>query len=105
MGAEFSVDRDEIILAVHLDAMAGIEEQGKVCVVELLDELAHGLAHVPQAQVETCDDIESEVRQLVRHALGIIVGVLQLRDIRVAGIPNYESYPSFGMCRACGKYK
>ena len=78
--------------------MASIEEQGKVSVVELLDELAHGLAHVPQARVETCDNIESEVRQLFRHTLGIVVGVLQLRDIRVAGIPYYKSYPSFGMC-------
>ena len=57
MGAEFGVYRDEIILAVHLDAMASIEEQGKVCVVEVEEVVPTGsldpdCIHLPGVYVQ-----------------------------------------------------
>ncbi len=48
VGIQLGVDRHQIVLAIHLQAMASVKEQGKIRTFEFGDELPHGFSHIPK---------------------------------------------------------
>jgi hypothetical protein len=83
------VNWDQVVLAVHLHAVAGVEEQAHSAFLDAFAEGLDGLLHLGLIQVGSFGHGEPEVAQGLRHGLCVIRGILERRrDIRA--VPDHE---------------
>ena len=96
---ERGVDRDEIIDAVDLDAVAGIVDHGDLGAARLVLEIAERPAQVVGGQVVEMGDIEADVGEGLGHVGGVIdrVGENPDRDV-VAVADDQRDAHALGRC-------
>ena len=93
------VDRDEVVLAGELHAVAGvIDHRHRVGTAsgDLGGKILHDLDHVVLRQVGRGDHLEAGRIQQLRHRLRIIVGVGELRRVLVFRIADHQRDPLLG---------
>ena len=93
------VDRNEEVLAVDLQAMAGIEHERdgvRALIRDRLGEIGDRPAHVALGEVGRLDDLEAGGIQEVRHRLGVIGRVRQRGDRGVARVADHQGDPGLG---------
>jgi hypothetical protein len=59
------VDRQQEILAADFDAVAGIEQEGRVAAADLVGEFDYFLVHQPPHGIFDVDDVESDLGQRI----------------------------------------
>ncbi|BBO06694.1 hypothetical protein SG09_60440 [Bradyrhizobium ottawaense] len=104
IGFQRGVGRNEIIVAVQLDPVAGIIDDGDVGLARLAAELAQGLAHVDDAQVEL--DVHGVEAGLPEHASdqrGVVHRIGQPGHALVGGIADDESHALFSVRRSAAQ--
>jgi hypothetical protein len=96
------VDRDQIVEAVRLHAMAGIIEQRDVGAGQLMAELLQGAVEAGFVEVKlgaAADHEKAERQQRIRHQPGVGGGVWQRGDGAVGRIADHQRHALFGMRR------
>ena len=97
---KLGVDRDQVVFAVGLDAVAGVidHRDGVVALFknagrELFDRLLHDIA----GQVERHDDLEAGLVQHLRHRLGVVHRIIQRLVHLIGGIADDQRDPALGL--------
>ncbi len=90
LGFEVGIDRQQIVAAVHRDAMAGIEKQRHIGAFALLAEFEQLRRHRVAGEIAALDDLEADIAKHPRHRLGVDRRVRELRNILVGGIADHE---------------
>ncbi|MHC2686353.1 hypothetical protein ACVJDU_007917 [Bradyrhizobium diazoefficiens] len=90
LGFEVGVDRQQVIGAVHSDAVAGIKEKRHIGAFALLAELEQLRRHGVAAEVAALDHVEADIAQHPCHRPGVDRGVWKLWDILVGGVADHE---------------
>ena len=103
LGFQVGVDRQQIIGAVHRDAVAGIKEQRHIGAFALLAELEQLRRHGVAAEVGALDHVEADVSQHPRHRPGVDRRVRKLRDVLVGGVADHEGDAPVGVRRVAGE--
>ena len=76
---DLRVDRHEIVLAIHLQAVAGIEEQRDVGLLGGPAELDQRLDQRAAVEVGAADHLEAERLEALRHVVGVVARIGELR--------------------------
>ena len=90
---------NEIVLAVDLQAVAGIEHQGDrigAAGTDLAGEVRDRRPHLVLRQIGGGRDGKAGVAEQLRHALGVVGGVGQLRHRPIGGLADHQREPRFG---------
>ena len=97
---QFCIDRNQIVRAVHLDAVAGVIDDGDVGVPGTVGEVAQRAPGFGRGQIAAgIDDIEAGLLQR-RGDLGAVVNRIgKLRDIPVGGIAQHQGDALLGKRR------
>jgi hypothetical protein len=85
------VDRQQVVAAARLDAVAGIVDQRDGAGVELAQKRADGAAHLPARGVLAGHHVEAELSQLPRHQPRVVDRVLE-RRILVGGVADDQRH-------------
>src|SRR5216683_2132459 len=96
---DLRIDRHEEVLAVDLQAVAGIEHQRNGVRSFLGDharEIADRPAHVALGEIGRLQDLEPGGAQEFRHGLGVVGRVRQRRDRGVVRVADDERNPVLG---------
>ena len=88
---QLCIDRNQIVRAVHLDAVAGVIDDGDVGIAGTVGEIAQRAAGFGRGQIAAgIDDVEAGLLQR-RGDLGAVVNrVGKLRDVPVGGIAEHQ---------------
>ncbi len=88
---ELGVDRDQIVRAFDLDAVAGIIDHGDIGIAGCIGEFAQ---HAPRFQrrqiVPGIDDVEAGLLQRLRHHRTVIDGVRERRRMLIGGVGDHQ---------------
>ena len=87
---ELGIDRHEVVLAVNLQAVAGIEEQREVGAVELAAELADRVVHGAPIEIAAFHHIEAKPAQRRRHVARVIGRIGQAAGDAVVAVADDE---------------
>ena len=98
-GFEVGVDRQQIIGAVHRDAVAGIEEHRDVGAFRLLAEVEQLFRHLVAGEVGPFHDLEADIAQELGHRLGVDRRVRQRRHVLVGAVADHEGDALVGQRR------
>ena len=90
------VHRDEVVDAVHLDAVAGVEHQRHVCRGAPPRERAQRLGQLHAIGVELVRHLEPKSPQRRRDVAGIVVRVRQPADVRVGAVAHHQRHAAIG---------
>ena len=85
---DVGIDRQQIVGAVHRDAVSGIEEYRDIGALRLLAEFEQPLGHLVAGQVGALDDFEADIAKHARHRLGIDRWIGKLGDILVGAVAD-----------------
>ena len=96
LGVETGIDRGDVVLPRHLQAMAGIEEQRHVGAAQGLLERADGLLGGGPVEVASLDDLEAETSQRHRHAAGIVGRIGELHRVLIGRVADHQRDALFG---------
>ena len=78
----------EVVVAVHLEAMTGIEEDPDISTHQRLRELQNCAVHPPLIEIETLDDLDAKTLQSRGEVLSVILGIGQLSRVLVRGVAD-----------------
>ncbi len=81
------VNRDEIIFAIYLYAVARVIKECHVSGAELFDKLVDGFAHGFAVGVGNKGDVEAEFAKAGSHGLSVINGVGE-RTVGIGGVAD-----------------
>ncbi|MEY9118514.1 hypothetical protein ABIE86_007246 [Bradyrhizobium diazoefficiens] len=93
------IDRHQIVLAVDLKPVAGVEHQRDgvgAAGADLAGEIRDRRAHLVLREVGRCGDGEAGIAEQLGHALGVVGGVGQLRHRAIGGLADHQRKPRFG---------
>ena len=101
---QFRVGRHQVVLALILHGVAGVEEQRRVGVRHLPRELLHGLVQRPLVGIRRQHDVKSEGAERRRDILGVVLRVGEGQvGILVVGISDHQSDAAFRERRVGGE--
>ncbi len=92
------IHRDQEIVAVDLHAVAGIIKYHLIAAGYVALEIAHGLLHLVQGQIQLQGDLEIGRAQRLGHGLGIRAGIDQGVGMLITVIADHQRHP-LGLCR------
>ena len=75
------IDRDELVLPTHLNAMPGVEKQGHVGPLERQTELADRAFHRPLVEILTFGHTKPDALEGGRHVGSIVSRIAQLARV------------------------
>jgi hypothetical protein len=84
------IDRHHIVPSVDLQAMPCIEEHGGLSPVERAREVAHARFEARLVEIEQQRHLEAEIAKLLRHGLGVVARIVELRHRDVSRIADDE---------------
>ena len=84
------VDRHQIVLAVHLQPVAGIEEQRDLGLFGGAAELDQRLHQRAPVEIGAAEHLEAQPLQLLRQVGGVVLRVPQLPDMLVGRISDHQ---------------
>ena len=84
------VDRDQVVASVHLQAVAGIIDDGDVGIEGFLGELVQKLAHCDLVQVQALDDGEAGAAQRLGHQLAIANRVRKGNGMDIGAVADHQ---------------
>ena len=90
LGFEVGVDGQQIVGAVHRDAVAGIEEQRDIGAFRLLAEVEQLFGHLVAGEVGALDHLEADIAEHPGHRLGVDGGIGQRRHVLVGAVADDE---------------
>ena len=93
------IDRHHIVSPVNLQAMPGIEEHRGLSPVERAREVAHAGFETRLVEIEQQRHLEAEIAKLLRHGLGVVARIVELRHRDVSRIADDERDPPAGRFR------
>lgn len=86
--ADFGVDWQQIVLAAHLHAVTGVEEQRLGAGLHLVAEVGQRAQHFLVAHVGANGDIEAVLRQFGGDVVGVVDRILQRAGTRVGRVAD-----------------
>ena len=85
------IDRNQIVGALHLNAMTGIVDHGHVGVAGPVAEVAQRPPHIGAGQVVTdIDHIEAGLPHGLGEGVGVVVRIGQLRNVAILRVAHHE---------------
>jgi len=92
------IDRHQVILAVDLQPVAGIEYQCdriRTARGHLGGEIADGLAHVVLRQIGRRGDVEAGIAEQLRHSFAVVCCVGQRRHRAIGRLADDQRHAAF----------
>jgi hypothetical protein len=96
---EPGIGGDQVVPVIHLQAVARIEEQADLRLVERARELLDGLGEVLLIEVASEQHLEPELLQRLGDVGGVVAGIAQGRGVRVGRVPDHQGDATLGACR------
>ena len=88
----------QIILLVHLQAMARKEEQADIRAIERAREIFDRTGEALLIQIETQLDLEAHFFQRFGEVAGVVARIAQARGVCVSGVSDNQGNAAFGLC-------
>ena len=100
------IDRDQIVPAVHLDAVAGVIDHGDIGIARPIGEIAQRATGLGRRQVAAgIDDVEAGVLQRRRNPGAVVNRIGERCDILIGGIAQHQRHALFGKSRPAHQQK
>ena len=94
------IDGDQVVAAVHLDAVAGVIDHRDIGIARTIGEIAQRATGLGRRQVAAgIDDVEAGVLQRSRDFGAVVNRIGQRCDILVVGIAQHQRHALFGKRR------
>ena len=94
---QLGIDRDQIIGAVHLDAVAGVIDHGDIGIAGAVGEIAQRAPRLGRRQIVAgIDDIEAGILQRRGDRGAVIDRIGQRRDVLIGGIADHQRHALLG---------
>ena len=91
------IDRNEIVAAIHLDAVAGIIDHRNIGIARTVSKIAQRATGFGRRQVAAeVDDVEAGLFQRGRNPGAIVNGIGQRRDVAIGRIAQHQRHALFG---------
>ena len=101
---ELGVDRDQVVGAVDLDAVAGVVDHGDVGIARAVGEIAQHPPHLERAEiVPRHHDVEAGLLERVGHQRRIVGGIGEPRHVLIGGIADHQRHALAGKGRSAGE--
>ena len=89
-GFEVGIDRQQVVGAIHGDAVAGIEEHRDIGAFGPLAEVEQLFGHLVAGKVGAFDDVETDIAQNLGDRLGVDRRVRKRRYIPIGAVADHE---------------
>ena len=97
---QLRIHRNQVVGAVHLDAVAGVIDHGDIGIARAVGEVAQRAAGLGRRQVVAgIDDVEAGVLQRRRDHRAVVDRVRKRRHVLVGGIAEHQRHALFGKGR------
>ena len=97
---QLGIHRNQVIRAVHLDAVAGVIDHGDIGIARAVGKIAQRAAGFGRRQIVAgIDDVEAGILQCRGDHGAVIDRVRQLRHVLIGRIAEHQRHALFGPCR------
>ncbi|CAD5260089.1 conserved hypothetical protein [Bosea sp. 62] len=92
---DLGFDRDQEVLAVELEAVAGIVEHHRVGILREAGEARDSCVHAPLVEIDAIDHLETDLAQRLGGVARIVRRVGQSGSVLVGGIADHQGDAAF----------